>query len=896
MDLGKAAFYKAATTNLFHHNQVFHKDYGLVWHNGKAVFLSDLQFCHEENQPKPASPALTLGQFNDDVIGVCWSRDESAGANTSSGDNDDVISHLCVQHLDHITVWAVSGRNIDLKCQKQAELQVKSLSQGCLWHPRESILCVLSHTELHVYNAQSTSWDTIQCDGKVTAGCWGRDGSKFILAFGSEMKVLEFNPQTLSLEYKEEDRNNKAGTNIQSFQNYTSIKAMTPVTNELVAIVTDLPLDHLIYKNHQDQPLSTVMMKTHQKPSADEYRQTSEFSLIIPRDLIVQNPIVDMFKEHKPCDSLIYNVSKTDEETPKTSISQEEERSPSADTPGEKVDQILNLMKRMDAMPNERGSSLQLERKTSPAVLRNELESAMTDAVRSGPIDITEMMNEIQGADFNSSVNKLNGHNANLNADGTSASSKNGRSIPVRSHSNGNHGHNAARSMHFANHSSRYEVTSLIESEIKGRQTGPLDVTALLAAKMAANSLDGTQGQEVFKEDFVNGRGVKREVGSGDSSQTLADDIIDLTGLKADKMEGDTSQTVEIRQKTDSPDAAKLTLLRMSAFNELSVMTSVDLPGILMPDLLHFQESSQCFVVGTKTQRQLLVYRLYNNKLEPAKENIMLPDLHRPLGVCDIPGCPTDILVLAGESQPSDGAFLTISSKTEMNLKLIKYDLHLKVQSGFAENGSAANRFANSHVPSDVTDLSKIQMSSSKATGQHDVSQSATPENTEMSTQPNESHHGHTMARTSAASGHSTVNKPWTSSPRFKNRIQGGWRSYSYETGQMASRRGQNQQVESSSSSERGASKYPYPEDADVVHLVCKGAENEATLVLKTFLLNEQMLKLQAIKNAFGLNSVEMKIRDSWVVLTEDSSGYVPLRFSPNSSHTIKENHKLHNL
>ena len=50
----------------------------------------------------------------------------------------------------------------------------------------------------------------------------------------------------------------------------------------------------------------------------------------------------------------------------------------------------------------------------------------------------------------------------------------------------------------------------------------------------------------------------------------------------------------------------------------------------------------------------------------------------------------------------------------------------------------------------------------------------------------------------------------------------------------------------------------------DVLHLVCEGKHEEAGQS-KTFLLHQQMLKLQVVKEAFGLRSVELNI-GKWIV------------------------------
>ena len=372
-----------------------------------------------------------------------------------------------------------------------------------------------------------------------------------------------------------------------SFQSHTSIKTMTPVTDDLIAVATDLPLDHLIYQSHQDSPRDLSLTKPPKTLVADDHVQTSEFSLIIPNERIVQNPIAEMFEEtRRPQDPLIESISEA-EQRPQgpliESISQpectpdesgvQEDRNPTADTIGEKLDQILILMKKMDVMPKEQSLHQHPQRKMTPRSLRSQLETRMEDGSRSGPIDITEMMNETNHTDINSSLllkdsavkerTKAVGYHQNgagVNGTdkfiaGTSVEESPDNLATLRQGVIRN-GTDAASSTEdgASQWTSRDEKTGLLQNEITGRHSGPVDVTALLAARSAPSKPLGSLQmlddpvESADDKGIVSVLGGKSEECPTGGSGSQSDDVINLMGLKSSGREDGLTEMGRMQQ------------------------------------------------------------------------------------------------------------------------------------------------------------------------------------------------------------------------------------------------------------------------------------------------------------------------------------------------------------
>ncbi|XP_078609165.1 WD repeat and coiled-coil-containing protein-like [Branchiostoma floridae x Branchiostoma japonicum] len=80
---------------------------------------------------------------------------------------------------------------------------------------------------------------------------------------------------------------------------------------------------------------------------------------------------------------------------------------------------------------------------------------------------------------------------------------------------------------------------------------------------------------------------------------------------------------------------------------------------------------------------------------------------------------------------------------------------------------------------------------------------------------------------------------------------------------------------------------YPGLENAEVVHITYEDSKLSEKIV-KSFLLDRGMLKLEAVKEVFGLKTVELFCKGDFIVVTANKDGYIPLKFSAGSNIIIR--------
>lgn len=121
-------------------------------------------------------------------------------------------------------------------------------------------------------------------------------------------------------------------------------------------------------------------------------------------------------------------------------------------------------------------------------------------------------------------------------------------------------------------------------------------------------------------------------------------------------------------------DTAMLSLVKFPAgLQDPTVLASATVPGLLSPDLLHFQTESQCVVVGSNAQSELQVFALLDNYLLPSGQ-LTLDKEQRPKGMCGLHtpeiSSAYGVLVLVGTPEPSDPAFPSANNVAPFNLSL----------------------------------------------------------------------------------------------------------------------------------------------------------------------------------------------------------------------------------
>ncbi|XP_046570895.1 LOW QUALITY PROTEIN: WD repeat and coiled-coil-containing protein-like [Haliotis rubra] len=175
MELGRATL-RGNGLNLLLNG--IHPRHGLVWTDGKAIYLAPVRL-YGNNIDNAKS--LKLGEF-DNVQSLHWSVDV-----------DSDTSFLCAIHKQNVTVWKVTGLAPKLGFKQVRKLNVQPIPQGCLWHPRKDILCLLSQQQCsfyfrHTHNKSSYAFPQLE-SGRITCGTWSEDGQRLVLCVGTVVLV-----------------------------------------------------------------------------------------------------------------------------------------------------------------------------------------------------------------------------------------------------------------------------------------------------------------------------------------------------------------------------------------------------------------------------------------------------------------------------------------------------------------------------------------------------------------------------------------------------------------------------------------------------------------------------------------------------------------------------------
>ncbi|XP_050391863.1 uncharacterized protein LOC126810706 [Patella vulgata] len=224
MELGKTLM-KENNVNAL--SKAIHPRHGLVWSDGKAIYLGPLIISSDTLQNTTSN---RLGEF-DNVDSVCW-----------SGDIDSTTCFMSVVHQNNVTVWKVSGSTPKLGFKQVRRINVKPIQQGVLWNPKCDVLCLFSKNQVSFYFNHLTKKGSYAfpplVSGKITSGCWSNDGNKLLVCIGSSLLIYTWSDIENSLS----DFTPSAWTLPKSDGNVTAI---VPISQDKYVCCVDLPLERL---------------------------------------------------------------------------------------------------------------------------------------------------------------------------------------------------------------------------------------------------------------------------------------------------------------------------------------------------------------------------------------------------------------------------------------------------------------------------------------------------------------------------------------------------------------------------------------------------------------------------------------------------------------------------
>ncbi|CAL8313393.1 unnamed protein product [Lota lota] len=232
MELGKA---KLLRTGLNALHQAIHPVHGIAWTDGKQVCLTSIFYVNGEVK---FGDTNVIGQF-EHVFGLFWGPLCCKGS----------PALLAVQHKKHITVWQLQLSALDqnkLLCTQTCEMSepFPLLSQGCVWHPKQDILAVLTKRETSVLFSVRVDNRRVKADicasGVIHCACWTKDGTRLVVAIGSALHSFVWNDIHKSL---------LPCSFCPVFDVGGYVCAIQSTGESQVAVATELPLDKLCSLN-----------------------------------------------------------------------------------------------------------------------------------------------------------------------------------------------------------------------------------------------------------------------------------------------------------------------------------------------------------------------------------------------------------------------------------------------------------------------------------------------------------------------------------------------------------------------------------------------------------------------------------------------------------------------
>lgn len=229
MDIDHKFLFRVCKKNIL--QSAVHPHVGCISTDGESVYL-----IHH------AAPSMqntkTLGQFRD-VVDCSWSPYASEQGEW----------YLAVQQKTCIVIWKVTAKTEcvstgtlfgDLDFQKVHTIVQPDNVRGCLWHPTALLLLAFNQCEAILYTVETGETRVLHQGLNLTAGSWTLDGQVLVLADNQQLMIFEMGNDFQII------RDSLPSDPLQSNIVDGSVCSMTPISNHVVAIATELPLQKIV--------------------------------------------------------------------------------------------------------------------------------------------------------------------------------------------------------------------------------------------------------------------------------------------------------------------------------------------------------------------------------------------------------------------------------------------------------------------------------------------------------------------------------------------------------------------------------------------------------------------------------------------------------------------------
>ncbi|XP_015678036.1 WD repeat and coiled-coil-containing protein-like [Protobothrops mucrosquamatus] len=425
---------------------------------------------------------------------------------------------------------------------------------------------------------------------------------------------------------------------------------------------------------------------------------------------------------------------------------------------------------------------------------------------------------------------------------------------------------------------------------------------------------------------------------------------VDLTHLPSGKQQSENSPLINLRSKDyltgSGHDASHFILVTFE--KKATTSKKVSIPGILVPDIMAFDSKTQTVVVASNTCNIILTYSLTSTLL-PNIQQIHLEKNERPKGLCFL--TEKLLLILVGKQKLVDPAFLPSSRSDKYILRLIVRKItsreghsalsgptqicfrNIPVKREYVESHSSDAHFlreglllpdcvsmpfpgkkklieeiANEQCSSTSVDSAEKKMSKgfpqdlrtldvepiARSFALQELENSSGPLNMPISTTAGDRSHETSKLYGKQTQNSREVNRNVTQSDKEANCISKNLEELCYSFAEL-----QHQLFEITEllrSGKKIVPQYPPSCEPSFVNVICqKESSGSVTSEQHAVILCDGKLRLSIIQKIFNVGVVEMQHDLSWIVLTSDSEGFIPLTFESQQEIIIRDVNAISN-
>ncbi|NXQ20126.1 WDCP protein, partial [Peucedramus taeniatus] len=394
---------------------------------------------------------------------------------------------------------------------------------------------------------------------------------------------------------------------------------------------------------------------------------------------------------------------------------------------------------------------------------------------------------------------------------------------------------------------------------------------------------------------------------------------VDLTHILSSKQSSDSSPLLHLRPKDyltgSGQDSSHLILVTFE--RKVTSTKKVSIPGILVPDIMAFDSKTQTVSVASNTCNVILVYSLTSSNL-PNIQQIQLEKSEKPKGLCFLTN--KLLLILVGRQKFSDPAFLPSSRSDKYMIRLMIKELILEMgPSKSADGSSSLNLSSVTHDPSRdvhplsrgllIPDRSALQSPTSRRKLIEEIKSPAYEQNlvlnisdfkdknismnfppavvtldaepvnrsvalSNASNKPTSPKRQHEAASKIPNSFKNNLFSEKEASCFLKNveKLSGNFTELQHHLSEL---------TELLKSGKRILPVYPSSQEPSFINITCQKQLSKSDAdERRAVLLCGGKLRLNIVQQIFNLSLVEMQHGSSWIVLTADSEGFIPLMFT----------------